>query len=79
MTPKNTALLAGLALLIAAGASACDRGDGAGQKTKGQIESGVGAITGDQHLKNQGKKDEVVGGVKKTFSDLKNAAHDATK
>ncbi len=79
MKPKNTASLTAMALLIAAAVGACDQGDGAGQKAKGQLESGVGSITGDQHLKNQGKKDEVVGGVKKTFGDLKGAARDASK
>jgi len=79
MKPRNTALLTAMTMLIAAALGACDRGDGAGQKAKGQLESGVGAVTGDQHLKNQGKKDEVVGGVKKTFGDLKGAVHDASK
>jgi uncharacterized protein YjbJ (UPF0337 family) len=79
MKQRNTALLVAMTLLIAAPLGACDRGDGAGQKAKGQLESGVGSVTGDQHLKNQGKKDEVVGGVKKTFGDLKGAVHDASK
>ncbi len=63
---------------MAASLVACDSGEGSGQKTKGQIESGVGSLTGDTKLKNQGKKDEVVGGVKKTVGDVKAAVHDAT-
>jgi len=66
-------------MLIVAAVGACDRGEGADQKAKGQLESGVGSLTGDQHLKNDGKKDEVVGGLKKTVGDLKGAAHDASK
>jgi uncharacterized protein YjbJ (UPF0337 family) len=50
-----------------------------GQKTKGQIESAAGPVTGDSELKHEGKKDEVVGGVKNTVGDLKDAVHDAAK
>ena len=66
-------------MVLAVGVGGCDRGEGAGQKTKGQIESAAGAVTGDAHLKNEGKKDEVVGGVKNTIGDLKGAVHDASK
>jgi len=58
--------------------AACNSGDGGGQKTKGQVESAVGSLTGDAKLKRDGKKDEVVGGVKKTVGDVKDALHDAT-
>jgi uncharacterized protein YjbJ (UPF0337 family) len=78
MKPIDTISRVGMAMLIVATVAACDRGDGAGQKAKGQVEAGVGSVTGDQHLKDQGKKDEVVGGVKKTIGDLKGAAHDAS-
>jgi uncharacterized protein YjbJ (UPF0337 family) len=63
---------------LAGSLAACDSGEGGGQKTKGQFESAAGSLTGDAKLKNQGKKDEVVGGVKKTVGDLKDAVHDAT-
>jgi uncharacterized protein YjbJ (UPF0337 family) len=63
---------------LAASLAACDSGGGGGQKTKGQVESAVGSLTGDSKLKNEGKKDEVVGGVKKTVGDVKDAVHDAT-
>ncbi len=63
---------------LAGGLSACNSGDGGGQKTKGQIESAAGSLTGDAKLKRDGKKDEVVGGVKKTLGDVKSAVHDAT-
>jgi uncharacterized protein YjbJ (UPF0337 family) len=63
---------------LAASLGACNSGDGGGQKTKGQIESAAGSLTGDAKLKNEGKKDEVVGGVKKTVGDVKAAVHDAT-
>ena len=72
-------LLAALATVMAFGVSACDRGEGDGQKAKGQLESAAGSVTGDAHLKREGKKDEVVGGVKNTIGDLKSAVHDATK
>jgi len=79
MKPGKMALLAGMATVMAVCVSACERGEGAGQKTKGQIESAAGSVTGDAHLKREGKKDEVVGGVKNTIGDLKGAVHDASK
>ncbi len=63
---------------LAASLGACNSGEGGGQKTKGQIESAAGALTGDAKLKRDGKKDEVVGGVKQTVGDMKAAVHDAT-
>ncbi len=63
---------------LAASLAGCDSGEGGGQKTKGQLESAAGSITGDAKLKREGKKDEVVGGVKKTVGDVKDAVHDAT-
>ncbi len=72
----SLAILSALTLSLAA----CgDSGDGAGQKTKGQFESAAGSLTGDAKLKNEGKKDEVVGGVKKTVGDVKDAVKDSTK
>ncbi len=75
----NTVLLVGLAAVMAVSVSACGRGEGADQKAKGQLESAAGSLTGDSHLKHEGKKDEVVGGVKNTVGDLKDAVHDASK
>jgi uncharacterized protein YjbJ (UPF0337 family) len=63
---------------VAASLAACNSGDGGGQKTKGQLESAAGSLTGDAKLKREGQKDEVVGGVKKTVGDVKDAVHDAT-
>jgi len=63
---------------LAVSVTACNSGDGGGQKTKGQLESAAGSLTGDAKLKRQGQKDEVVGGVKKTVGDVKDAVHDAT-
>jgi uncharacterized protein YjbJ (UPF0337 family) len=74
----RTLPLLGAAALILLSVAACDKSSGSGQKTAGKIESGVGSITGDQHLKNEGKKDEVVGGVKSAASDIKGAVKDAT-
>ena len=79
MNLRETALLAGMAMVMAVCISACERGDGADQKTKGQIESAAGSLTGDAHLKHEGKKDEVEGGIKNTIGDVKDAVHDASK
>ncbi len=69
--------LVAAAALAAMALAACDSGSGQGQKTAGHIESGIGSITGDAHLKREGKKDEVVGGVKSAVGDLKGAVKDA--
>ena len=57
--------------------AACNKDSGHEQKTAGKIESGLGSVTGDKKLKREGKKDEVVGGVKSAGSDLKGALKDA--
>lgn len=71
-----SAVCAALALGILALAG-CDDGHGGGQRTKGHVESALGSLAGDRHLKREGRKDEVVGGVKKTVGDFKDAVHDA--
>ena len=53
--------------------------DGASQKTAGKIEGAVGDITGNEKLQREGKQDEVVGGVKETVQDAKEAIGAATK
>lgn len=63
------ATLAGGLLVL----GACDRDSGRAQRTTGKIESAAGSVTGDAALKREGKKDEVVGGVKTAASDLKGA------
>ncbi len=70
-------LLVTVCLVIAAALGACDKTSGQGQKTAGHIESGVGSLTGDRHLQREGKKDEVVGGVKSAAGDIKDAVKDA--
>jgi uncharacterized protein YjbJ (UPF0337 family) len=75
---RSLSLVGAVALALAA-LAACDKSSGSGQKTAGQIESGVGSLTGDSHLKREGKKDEVVGGVKSAAGDIKGAVKDATR
>ncbi len=77
MLIKHLSLAAALSFAALA-VCACDKGEGSGQKTAGQFESAAGSLTGDAKLKNRGKKDEVVGGVKNAVGDVKDAAHDAT-
>jgi uncharacterized protein YjbJ (UPF0337 family) len=74
----SVAMVGAVAGSLAACGSGGDSSGGAGQKTKGQVESAVGGLTGDAKLKREGKKDQVVGGVKKTVGDVKDAIHDAT-
>lgn len=69
-------------VLIAAVASlslaACgDTSGGSAQKTGGDIKEGVGSVIGDEGLKREGQKDQVVGGVKETVQDAKDTVKDA--
>ncbi len=71
-----------IAALCAAGLSlqACGKTeDGASQRTAGKIEGAVGDLTGNEKLQREGKQDEVVGGVKETVQDAKEAIGAATK
>lgn len=76
----NTFAIACAGLIATVGLGACGKShDGAAQETKGHLESAAGSLTGNDKLKREGKKDEVVGGVKSAVGELKDAAHDATK
>jgi len=67
-------------IVLGAGLAACgDTGGGSAQKTGGKIEEAAGKITGDDELKREGQKDKVVGGVKETVDDAKDAVKDAAK
>jgi uncharacterized protein YjbJ (UPF0337 family) len=67
--PK-AAVFAALVLTLAGVAACGDRSDGATQQAKGEIKEGVGSLVGDQELKREGQKDQVVGGVKETVEDV---------
>ncbi|MDG2530258.1 CsbD family protein [Caulobacter endophyticus] len=72
--PFSLVAIAAAALAL----TACgDKDSGHAQKTEGEIKSAVGSAIGDKDLKKEGKKDEVVGGVKSAGEDLKAAAKDA--
>ncbi len=66
----HLALTAALVLTLAGVAACGDRSDGATQQTKGEIKEGVGGLVGDEDLKREGQKDQVVGGVKETVEDV---------
>lgn len=62
------------------GLAACgDTKGGAAQQTKGDIKEAVGSVTGNDDLKREGQTDQVVGGVKETVQDAKEAVKDAAK
>jgi uncharacterized protein YjbJ (UPF0337 family) len=76
----NSLAIACAGLIATVGLCACGKShDGAVQETKGHLESAAGSLTGNDKLKREGKKDEVIGGVKSAVGDLKDAARDATK
>jgi uncharacterized protein YjbJ (UPF0337 family) len=79
MARKQTALI--LALLGASTLlTACgDKSDGSAQRTKGDIKEAVGDVTGNERLQREGEKDQVVGGVKETVEDVKDAVKDDPK
>jgi uncharacterized protein YjbJ (UPF0337 family) len=80
MSNTRLALLVALTLPLAT-LAACDRDNqsGAVQKATGHVESAVGDITGNNKLKRDGKKDEVVGGLKSVVGDVKDTVKDAAK
>jgi len=71
--------LAALLLASTFALGACgDTSGGSSQQTKGEIKEAAGEIVGDESLKQEGQADQVVGGVKETADDVKDAVKDAT-
>lgn len=50
---------------------------GEADQAKGRIKQAAGDLTGNDDLKNDGKKDEAAGKVKDTIDDVKDKANDA--
>jgi uncharacterized protein YjbJ (UPF0337 family) len=65
-----------LASTLALGACG-DTSGGSAQETKGEIKEAAGEIVGDKDLKREGQADQVVGEVKQTADDVKDAVKDA--
>ena len=78
MKIRPSAAAVGALTVAASMLVACDRSSGQGQEATGHIESGLGSLTGDSHLKREGKTDEVVGGVKSAVGDVAGAVKDAS-
>lgn len=49
------------------------KAEGSGDKVRGQVKEAVGDATGDDKLKNQGKRDQTEGSLKKAWGNVKNA------
>ncbi len=49
-----------------------DRTEGATDKVKGRLKEAAGAVTGDEHLKEEGKAEQRGGTVKEKKGKLKN-------
>ena len=45
-------------------------------QAKGRIKQAVGDLSGDKHLKNEGKADEYAGKIKDFLEDVKNKLED---
>lgn len=56
-----------------------DRIDGYAKEAKGAIKEAVGKVTGDAHLRNEGKADEVEGKVENAVGRGKDGVRDALK
>jgi len=78
MTSLRPALLAAACILSVSLAGCGDSKSGSAQKTSGQFKEAAGGLIGDKSLKREGQKDQVVGGVKETAADVKDAVKDAT-
>jgi uncharacterized protein YjbJ (UPF0337 family) len=64
-----------LSALIAVGITACHSGhrnvaDGNARDAKGRVESGVGDVTGDQHMKDDGQVDQAQGKAQKAVGKV---------
>lgn len=53
--------------------------EGGLNRAKGEIKQGVGDLTGDTALKNEGRKDEAKGRLDQVVGDVKDAVKHATK
>ena len=51
-------------------------GDGTADDLKGRVKEAGGALTGDKSLKNEGKVDQGVGGMKNAIDNLGDKAKD---
>jgi len=51
---------------------------GVAEKAKGAVKEGVGKVSGDKKLQNEGKIDKAKGSAHKVAGDVKDAARDAT-
>lgn len=54
-----------------------DRIEGAGKQIKGSVKEGIGKVTGDEKLKNEGKIDKAEGKIQNTVGGLKDKVRDA--
>jgi uncharacterized protein YjbJ (UPF0337 family) len=51
-------------------------GDGAMDDAKGRVKEGIGGLTDDDSLKNEGKVDKAVGSIKDKIGDAGDAVKD---
>jgi uncharacterized protein YjbJ (UPF0337 family) len=52
---------------------------GAADKAKGAVKEGVGKVTGNERLREEGQIDKAKGEIHKAAGDLKDAAKKATR
>jgi uncharacterized protein YjbJ (UPF0337 family) len=50
------------------------RAKGATNKAKGQVEEGLGKLTGDRHEESKGKVKQVQGSAQQSVADIQDAA-----
>jgi uncharacterized protein YjbJ (UPF0337 family) len=56
-----------------------DRIKGAGDQAKGAIKTGIGKVTGDEKLKQEGRADKIKGKVENAVGGAKDAVRDLRK
>jgi uncharacterized protein YjbJ (UPF0337 family) len=54
-----------------------DRIEGSAEQAKGSVKKGVGELTGDEKLKNEGRADKAAGKAQNAVGSAKDAARDA--
>ena len=52
---------------------------GAADKAKGAVKEGIGKVTGNERLREEGRVDKAKGEIHKAAGDLKDAAKKATR
>ena len=68
--PRFELRTAGVDFLMNTRQSTVDKVKGAARKLKGKAKEAAGNVTGDRNLQDEGKADQIAGGVQKKFGQV---------